>query len=147
MAKFSAAYDLIETAQANAKLAEKIYQDLAGLKKGYDTYTCSVEGDYVHVCDGQDRWFAETSDYEAALAKVVEKALEGKYKGDEIEADAYADLCRECPAIYSRIGASRMTEEQFAAWLLSDEYEYTDAEEVAEWFGVELPETEEVEQD
>lgn len=136
----SDAIELIRQADQNTKLAKSLYDELLGLDKEYGGLTVSHEGDYVTVDDGADRWFAEWSDFESALCEVVSKALAGKYRVDERgledQAEAYNDLCGSCPAIYSRIGMSRMTAEEFYAWLQSDEYPYTDADDQAEYFGV-----------
>lgn len=153
--RVSEAIYLIRQAEANAKLAQSLYDELTGADREYDGITARKEGKYVTVCDGQDRWFAKWDDYEYALVKVIEKAIAGKYRVEESrgyarledQAEAYNDLRLDCPAIYSRIGFGQMTAEQFAAWLASDEYEYDDAESMADYFGVDLPTQKEEEEE
>lgn len=101
---------VLETAQANIKVAEEIHQDLSGAKR-QGGLTLTVIGDYVVVDDEQDRWLTTVDDYRHSLDCVISSALAGRYKSDDDRSgmpvdmgDAYSDLC-STGCMYSNIGS------------------------------------------
>ncbi len=95
-----------ETLVERIARAESIFADLSG---NADGITLSYYGDYVVCDDGQDRWLAPTEDYQSAVDTVLSRCLDkGCYLSDEDSEDrkaAYDDLCSDCPALYSNLGA------------------------------------------
>lgn len=102
----------IRTAKQRIEFAEWAESELEGSKQdGLEVGLC---GNYYIINDGQDRWLVEQSDYDDAIAMIVNNVLTGDYDrhlgGNPIDCEFYNAICGSVDVIYSRCNSSTVAD-------------------------------------